>query len=509
MKRLGLIVILASFAHPAFAAEVKEVTSKGGFTAWLVEEHALPLVSVEIAFRDAGYAYDAPGKEGRANMTAAMLTEGAGDMDSNAFTQALESHAIRFNASVDGEIFTASTESLSEYKDLAFTYLGLALTKSRFDSDAIERTRRQTLSLIKQQEESPGYLASFGWDQMAYGKHPYAKQQLGVAGSVDSLGKSDLEYVAEHYLTKENIMIAVVGDITPDELSKLLDEHLGKLPAKYAPDVKIDDMTLPNAGNAVVMDFNIPQTIVMFGTNGLKRNDPDYFAAYVMNQILGGGGSLNARLGTEIREKRGLAYSVGSYLDPMQHAAAWRGTFATRNEKVGDAIEVFRDTLKTFADKGPTDKEMTDAKQYLTGSFVLGLDSNAAIASFLINMQFNKLGKDYLDKRNSLVEAVKKSDVEAVTKRIVNPDNMLIVMVGTPKLHEVAPPAPESEEKPAEAKPEAAPKETAPSDVKPADTTPKEQPPLDIKPDAPAKEPAKSEAKPEEKPSEPEPAGKP
>ncbi len=153
------------FFRPALATEVKEVVSPGGFKAWLVEEHVLPLVAVKIAFTGSGSAYDPAGKEGRSNMTAALLMEGAGDMDSRAFNEALENNAIELNFGTDEDLFRASLESLSEHKEKAFSYLGMALTKPRFDDSALERVRSQTLSLLTQEEQEPGYLLHRGWQQ--------------------------------------------------------------------------------------------------------------------------------------------------------------------------------------------------------------------------------------------------------------------------------------------------------------------------------------------------------
>lgn len=431
--RIGLLVLCLVIASAAaHATEVKEVTTSGGLKAWLVEEHALPLIAIKVAFRDSGYAYDAPGKEGRSNMTAALLTEGAGGMDSRAFNEALENHAIQLNTGSDDDILSVTMETLSEHKDTAFSYLGLVLTQPRFDEASIERTRRQSLSLLVQQEQEPGYQLTRKRQKLLFGDHPYAHAQLGLEHTIKTLNRDDLKDFAQRYLTKENVIISVVGDITPQELSTLLDRSLSGLPATYNPDAKVPDIAIPQGGAPEVIDFNIPQTMVSFAAPGLKRSDPDYFSAYVLNQILGGGGSLTSRLGVEIREKRGLSYSVYSYLNPMAHAATWEGGFATRNDQAGDAVNVLRDTLKRFVKEGPTEKELADAKRYLTGSFVLNLDSNSEIANFLTSMQLNHLGVDYLKRRNSLVEAITAKDVHDIAKRLIDPEKLTIVMIGKP-----------------------------------------------------------------------------
>jgi zinc protease len=436
MKRFWLICLsLALSAHAAQATEIQEVTSPGGITAWLVEEHALPLVAIRVSFRGSGYAYDPTGKLGRATLAAGMLTEGAGDLDSRSFNEALEARAIEFNVSTDDDLLNTSVSTLSENNDLAFSYLGMALTSPRFDSEAIERTKRQTLSLIVQQRQQPGYLAEHTWRERAFGGHPYSNPQLGISDDVEKLGKNDLTYYLSHYVTKENLMIAVVGDITPAQLGQLLDKHLGNLPDHYMPDSNVPAVTVASGNSVpVVVDKTIPQTLVVFGTNGLLRNDPDYYAAYVMNQILGGGGDLTSRLAVEVREKRGLAYTIASMVDPLEHASTWQGQFGTRNEKVGEALGVLHNSLKEFVDNGPSDQELADAKQFLTGSFVLHLDSNAKIADFMINMELNHLGRDYLDKRNAMISAVSRPQVMSVARRLINPDKLLIVMVGKPQM---------------------------------------------------------------------------
>lgn len=436
MKRIVIVFAawLMCTSTPAWATHVQEVTSPGGFKAWLVEEHALPLVAVRIAFRGAGSAYDPPGKEGMAAFVSAMLMEGAGDMDSHAFNVALENSAIQLNFGIDEDSFRASTESLSEYKEDAFSYLSLALTRARFDDSAINRVRRQILSVLAQQEHEPAYIVRRQWEQMAFGKHPYSNPTLGTESSVAAITKSEMQDFMYRHLTRDNLLIAVVGDITPDELKQLMDKHLTKLPQKYAPEVKIEETQLPARTEQKVIENDIPQTMVLFGAGALKRDDPMYYASYVMNEILGGSGALTSKLGVAIREKRGLAYSVYTQITPLAHAAYWRGGLATRNGKVGEALSVLRSELKEFSEKGPTDAELADAKDHIMGSFVLALDSNGAIASYLISMQLYDLGMDYLDKRNGYIEAVTREQVREVARMLVNPDRMTVTLVGKPNL---------------------------------------------------------------------------
>lgn len=429
----GMGLFLTASA-PAHAAAVQEIKTPSGLTAWLIEEHSQPLIAVKVAFRGAGFAYDPEGKAGIANMTAGLLMEGAGELDAKAFNEALESKAIHINTGVDEDLLRVSMETLSEHKEAAFTHLGTMLAAPRFDGSAIDRIKSQTLSLLKEQETDPGYLLNRGWQEVAFGDHPYGKPILGTPHLVSGVYGSDFREFASHHLTRENIIIAVVGDITAEELNRLLDQHFAKLPEKYAPAVTVPEYTVPKEQKIKLVELDIPQTLISFGTAGVKRDDPDYFAAYVMNYLLGGSSALSTRLGNEIREKHGLAYTVFSRLDSYHHSSSWMGGFGTRGEEAGNALSILTATLKEFIDEGPSAKELADAKRYITGSFVMNIDSNADVANYLISMQLHKLGMDYLEKRNALIEAVKKEDVIAVTRKLLDADKLRVIMVGKPAL---------------------------------------------------------------------------
>lgn len=432
MKRLALLIIgISFFPAPASAAEVREIVSDGGITAWLIEEHSLPLIAVRVAFEGAGTAQDGENREGRAYMTAKGLSEGAGGMSAREFAAALESRAIVFQASADEDLLDVSVQMMKNTRDEAFHYLGQALSDPRFDSEAVDRVRRDMLSRLKAEAQDPNGIAERHWRKQAFGDHPYAHTALGTEDSVRRLDRYDLQAFTERHLTRENLLVAVVGDITPEELKPLLDKTFGGLPEKYKPSVEVPEIVIPPQAKPMVVDYDIPQTVVRFGAQGLKRDDPEFMAAYVMNQILGGN-TLTARLGYEIRERRGLAYGVRSTLRPLMRAAVLSGSFATRNEEAGQALAVLRDALDTFSKNGPTAQELRDAKQYIIGSLAINLDSNDGLASFLITMQHQRLGRDYLEKRARLVEAVRQSDVKAAAKRLIDAEGLVMVMVGKP-----------------------------------------------------------------------------
>jgi zinc protease len=435
MNFLRIFIFLCLFATPALAAPVQEVKTKAGLTAWLVEEHSQPLIAVNIAFRDAGRAYDQDGKEGRAAMVSSLLMEGAGGLDSDAFTIALENSAVRLGFSADDDNFYGNLETLSEHKEQAFSYLGMALQTPRFDDEKIKQIKSQTISAIIDGQNKPANLLSRAWQKQIFGNHPYAKEELGTKESVEAISVDELRDFTQNYLTKKNMVISVVGDISASELSALLDKNLSALPENYNPEVKISDIKLPESAKQTVIEQAIPQTMVNFGMGGIKRADPDYIPAFVMNYILGGGG-LTSRLALEIREKRGLTYGVNTSLVPMRHAEIFAGGFATRSEKVGEAIGALKDVLKEYAKNGASDKEISDAKEFLTGSFVVGLSSNSSIVNFLTMMQLQNLGIDYMERRNNLIRAVTKEQVNNIAKKLIQLDKLQIVMVGKPQLEE-------------------------------------------------------------------------
>lgn len=423
-----ILFALALFcAAPALAVEVKEVKSEGGITAWLAEDHSLPLVTVKLAFRDAGTASDPAGREGRADLEAALLSEGAGKWDAQAFAQALEENAVRLRFDTSGDLFTASFSTLSDKKEPAFALLSAALLSPRFAPDAVERVRAQRLAALKGLEQDPDYALAHAFAQAAFPNHPYGQPGEGTPGSVKRLSAADFKTFKTRYLTRENLIVAVSGDITPEQLKPLMGAAFDALPARFAPEGIIPDIEVQ--GGKAHAERDIPQTLVKFGAQGIRRAEPDYLAAYVMNYLLGGG-SMTARLGKALREEKGLTYGISTELSPMLHAALWEGEFATRRQEAENALALMRSTLARFAEEGVSEQELQDAKRYLTGSFVLNIDSNSNIADYLISMQLHRLGKDYLEKRNALINAVTREDVARTARRLLQPGGLIVATVG-------------------------------------------------------------------------------
>ena len=423
-------------AVPAQALDIERVVSPGGIEAWLVEEHQVPMIVMKAAWRG-GAAYDPKDKQGLANMVSGLLDEGAGDMGSQTYQKALDDNAVKLGFDAGRDHFSTTLTTLADRRDEAFRLFSLAIGKPRFDKPAVERIRAQILTNLSQKKEDPNYLAGRAWFGAAFGDHPYARPTDGTPETVKAITQADLKSFAKRVLAKDNLKIAVVGPITPKELGPLLDKAFGDLPAHAdlptLPDVKIDTEKKP-----IVIEKPFPQSVVLFGTPGIKRDDPDFIPAYVMNYVLGGG-SFSSRLMEQVRVKRGLVYSIYSSLYPLDHAGFFFGQLGTKNKTVGVALKIVREQLERMAKSGVTAEELKDAKTYLTGSYPLRFDSNSSIANQLLGIQLENLGIDYVEKRNGMIEAVTREDVQRAAKRILGSGKWLVAVVGQPDLSEDVP----------------------------------------------------------------------
>ena len=411
--------------------EIQRIATPSGIEAWLVEDHRLPIVFVEIFWR-AGSSSERADLEGLAYMLSGMLDEGAGDIDSEAFQKRLADLSIdlEFNASKD--FFSAHVRTLEENLDEAIELLALALTQPRFDEEPLERVRAQILASLKQSLQNPEIIASKAWFASAFANHPYARSTRGTPETVQAIQADDLRDWMSRALARDNIGVTVVGDATPERLARLLEKAFAGLPQKArVATPAAADFQAP--GRVEVIEYPNPQSLIQFGHDGLARDDPDFIAAYVMNHVLGGG-VLVSRLGEEVREKRGLAYSVYSYLYPLEHVSLFVGSLATENARVGEALEQVRLELARMQKEGVSQEELDDAKAYLVGSYPLRFDSNEKIASQLSYIQREELGIDYIDHRNALIESVTRDDVRRAAQRLLDPDELLVVIVGEPEL---------------------------------------------------------------------------
>jgi zinc protease len=414
---------------PADATTIERVKSPGGIEAWLVREPSVPLIAMDFAFKG-GADQDPANKPGVGYMTTALLDDGAGDLDAKSFQQKIEEYAVEMRFSTGRSHVQGSLRVLKEWQAQGFDLLRLALTAPRFDADAIERTRAQVLSGLRRETTSPNDISNRTWWRTAFPNHPYGRPSNGTLESVPQITAEDLKGYARRVLARETLKVAVVGDIDAATLGPLLDRVFGGLPAKAELD-PISQVTMLAAGRRIVVDLDVPQAVLTFGGPGLARKDPDFITAFVVNHILGGG-SFTSRLYEEVREKRGLAYGVYSYLLPLDHAALVMAGTATSADQAGETLGIIEREIRRLADQGPTAAELAKAKAYLKGSYALRFDTSTKIAGQLLQIQLDELGIDYINKRNSLIDAVTLEDAKRVSKRLFNGE-FLVTVVGRPK----------------------------------------------------------------------------
>ncbi len=425
-----VLALLLLAAAPARAVEVQRVVSDGGVEAWLVEDHANPIVSVKIAFRG-GAAYDPEGKAGLAHLASGLLDEGAGELDSQAFQQRLAETAIKLSFDAGRDYFHGSVQTLTENREEAMRLLSLALTQPRFDAEPIQRIKSQVLANLARQASRPSSIASKTLDRVLFPDHSYGRPVDGTPESIQAITAEDLRRFAETRLTRDRLLVGVAGDITPEELKPLLDKAFGDLPAS-AELPEVPKTEAQGGGAVVVVDKPVPQSWVAFGHGGVRRDDPDYYAASLIEYILGGG-SFASRLFEEVREKRGLVYTIYTYLDPMKRGSVLAGGLGTSNGQVAQAVEIVREEWARMAGEGPTAEELADAKTHLKGSFALRLSSTDSIAGILVAMRRADLSIDYIDKRKGLIDQVTLKQAKRVAGELLDPDELAVVVVGRPE----------------------------------------------------------------------------
>jgi zinc protease len=424
---IGLSVL--TVAAPASATTIERIVSPGGIEAWLVREPAVPLVVVDFAF-GGGAVQDPPGKAGTAELVSSMLDDGVGDYDSKTFHDRLERKAIEMNFSVDRETLRGTMRTLKENGDEAFEDLRLSLNAPRFDASDIDLNRAQILAGLRRATTSPGDIANRRWWETAFAGHPYGRPVNGSLESLPTITADDLKAYTHRVLARSNLKIAIVGDIDPDTARAMLDHVFEGLPAK-ADLNPVEAVSPQGLGRRIVVSLDVPQSVVEFGGAGIARKDPDFMAAYIVNHILGGG-SFSSRLYQEVREKRGLAYSVSDSLMWLDHAAMFLGTTATRDDRTGETLDLIQSEIHRLAENGPTADELAKAKAYLNSAFALNLDTSSKVAGLLVQLQLDDLGVDYISRRTAMIDAVSLDDAKRVAKRLLD-GGLLVTVVGKPE----------------------------------------------------------------------------
>tara|TARA_R110001592_G_scaffold3525_35_gene20285 strand:- start:3077 stop:4444 length:1368 start_codon:yes stop_codon:yes gene_type:complete len=431
-----LIVALSLCSFSAYAKEpqskflnIQNVTTPTNITAWLVEDHSIPVIAMAYSFRGAGSKNDPAGKQGLARLASNTMDEGAGDITSQIFQKTLRDNSISLSFSASRDNFGGGLKTLSANKEIAFNLLKLALTKPRFDQDPVDRMRESNKSRIKSSLSNPRWIAARIQNDRIFENHPYALNSGGTLSSLDAITPDDLRGFHKT-LGKNELVIGVAGDINAEELKAVLDDVFGSM-----PDVTVkaaEKSPLQNAGKTYLYKQDIPQSVIEISQAGISRQDKGYYAAHIMNFILGESG-FGSRLMEEIREKRGLTYGVYSYFRQYDEADVLHVSTSTVNKSVPEMRSLINQEWQKMQDTPVSEQEITDAKSYLIGSLPLSLTSTGSIAGVLLSLQLDHLPIDYLDQRAAQLNAVQISDIQAIAKRLLNKDSMTTVIVGNPE----------------------------------------------------------------------------
>lgn len=421
----GTIALVAAEAR---AIEIQEVVSPRGILAWLVEEPSVPLIAMSFAFTG-GATEDPPGRPGVANLLSRILDEGAGELDSAAFQARLDDLAIDLSFSTGRDTFNGSLQTLVENRDDAAELLRLALTAPRFDAEPFARVRDQVAAGIRRGERNPGAVAGTALSETLFPGHPYGLPVDGTLDSVAAVDVADLRDYRNKVFARDNLTIAVVGAIDRAALGAMLDTIFAALPVK-ADLAGARDVT-PSSGGVIDIDMAVPQTTIRFAMPGPKRDDPDFVAASIAAHILGGGGA-GARLFDEVRSRRGLAYSIGLGLTPLDRAGLVAGGTSTRADQADAIVDIVRDEIRRFAREGPDDEELAAARSYLIGSYPLRFTTSSRIAGQLLRIQLDGLGIDYVERRNGEIAAVTLDEARRAARRLFGGGEITVVRVGPP-----------------------------------------------------------------------------
>ena len=425
-----LLLAVVFLTFPALAparaeVDIKEVKSDGGITAWLVADYTVPIVTVRFAFTG-GSVQDPTGKDGLSNLMAGLFDEGAGDLDVDAFQEQLDDIGAEMSFDARRDAVYGAMRMLAEEREAAFELLRLAVNEPRFDAEPVERIRAQISTGIQRDMRDPNALGREEFARALYGDHPYARRAEGTLETLATITADDLRALHGRTFARSGLNVAVVGAIDAETLKAELDRVFGGLPAEQAlAPVGKAELKLDQRVNYV---YALPQASLQLVYPGVEREDPTFFAAFLMNHVLGGG-TFSSRLFDEVREKRGLAYGVGSSLTTSDHADMLMIGTSTRADRAQEALGVIRDVIGNVAENGITEEELAKAKTYLVGAYPINnLDSSTAVARTLLELQKDGRGIDYIERRVGLIEAVTLDEVNEAARKLLTVEPAVLVI---------------------------------------------------------------------------------
>ncbi len=425
------VLLIAALSLPAQALPTISTWQTGnGARVLFVEARELPIVDVSVIF-DAAGARDA-GRPGLARLTNSLLSEGAAGLSADAIAERFAGLGANFGTASQRDMASIELRTLSDSATLgaALELAAAVVTRPDFPADAVERVRAQMLVALRQVEQSPDDLVERELFRRLYGEHPYASPPEGTVAAVTALTREDVRGFHARYYVGRNAVVSIVGDLDRAAAERLAETLVGALPAGE-PAPPLPPVKRLAAADTVTREYPSTQTHVRIGDATVTRVDPDYFPLFVGNHALGGSG-LVSLLAEEVREKRGLSYSVYSALAPMRAPGPFFVGLQTRNEQAGEALSVALATLRRFIEEGPTEQELDAAKRNITGGFALRLDSNKKVLSQIASIGFYGLPLDYLATYTDKVRAVTRESVREAFRRHVDPDRLLTVLVGKP-----------------------------------------------------------------------------
>lgn len=408
----------------------KRAELDNGMVLLTSEQRALPMVSIELLI-DAGSRYDEPTREGVANLTARLLTYGTKRRSAVQISDALDFIGASLSARASDDVVGVSLTVLK--KDLAtgLELLADIVTSSVFPQEEMDRQKQSIIAAIRARDENPGDIAQRRFAAALYPESPYGRPVEGTESSVKSLQQKNIKEFYERYYRPNRSIMAVVGDVSQQEMMEAMNQAL----RSWRKGEPSGQPLLPSAvgvSQVIRLNRDLTQANIIMGHEGVARGDPDYYAIQVMNYILGGGG-FSSRVMDSVRNQRGLAYSVYSTFDSEKSHGTFAFVMQTKNETAQEAIRIVRDEIRRMREQRVTERELNDAKDYLTGSFPLRLDTNRKVASFLAQVEFFRLGLDYPVRYAELIKKVTPEDIERVAKRYLQPDKLVMVIVGNQK----------------------------------------------------------------------------